>query len=154
MNIQNNNHLILIIMKVKNIIQRNLDLSKEYFFVSSKYISLIDGNGCTCDNCNKLISNIVTIKDNEGKFYNVGSDCADTLQSLQNDYNYFLNKDNFNEGKQLRAKFLKAIKNNLIKSLKINEDYLLFERLDGSQGWQKMYSPEITISYVKDLLTE
>lgn len=52
-------------MKTKNIIQRNLDLTKQYSFVSAKYISLIDGNGCTCDNYNKLykrFTNKITIQ--------------------------------------------------------------------------------------------
>jgi hypothetical protein len=63
-------------------IQRNLDLSKNYSITGSTYISLIDGSGCTCDNCNKLIANMVFIVDENGKNYTVGLDCAKTLTSL------------------------------------------------------------------------
>lgn len=151
-------------MKTKNRIQRNLDLTKQYFFVSAKYISLIDGNGCTCDNCNKLISNIVTIKDNEGKFHNVGSDCADTLQSLKNDVNYFVNRDCFTEGKTIRAKIQRYLKKQdgsrhdvvtfYLWTSKENEVYLVYQNRDGGSGMQKLYFPDITTNYIKDLLTK
>ena len=150
-------------MKTKNIIQRNLDLSKSYFFVSAKYISLIDGGGCTCDNCNKLISNIVTIKDNDNKIYNVGSDCADTLQSLKEDVNYFINRDSFAEGKTTRAKIQRYIKKQdgtrwdviefYLWYSKTNETYLVCKTRDGGSGMQKLYFPDITTQYIKDLLT-
>ena len=151
-------------MKVKNIIQRNLLLTENYTFVSAKYISLIDGSGCTCDNCGKLISNIVTIKDSKNKFYNVGSDCAETLQSLQSDFNYFQNKDCFNEGKQLRAKIQKYIKkqNNSRYDViyfylwynKDNEPYLVCKSREGASSMQKLQYKDITINYIKDLLTQ
>lgn len=150
-------------MKTKNIIQRNLDLSKRYFFVSSKYIPLIDSNGCKCDNCNKLISNIVTIKDKDNNFYNVGSDCADTLQSLKEDLNYFNNRDSFAEGKAVRAKIQRYIKNQngsrwdiidfYLWYSKENETYLVCKNRDGGKGMKKLYFPEITTQYIKDLLT-
>ena len=63
---------------MKNIIQRNLDLTIKYQLIDKKYIPLIDSVGVVCDNCNKLISNIATIKGG-GKVYNIGFDCLDTI---------------------------------------------------------------------------
>lgn len=63
---------------MKTIIQRNLDLSKKYVLTDKKYIPLADGFGCVCDNCNKLIANIATIK-NGTNTYNIGFDCLDTI---------------------------------------------------------------------------
>jgi len=63
---------------MKNIIQRNLDLNIKYVLIDKKYIPLIDSVGMVCDNCNKLISNIATIKGG-GKVYNIGFDCLDTI---------------------------------------------------------------------------
>ena len=151
-------------MTTKKVMQRNLSLTENYTFVSAKYISILDGGGCTCDNCGKLISNIVTIKDGNNNFYNVGSDCAETLQSLQNDFNYFQNKDCFNEGKQIRAKVQKYIKKQngsrfdvvefYLWYSKENEVYLVFKTKDGGSSMQQIYYKDITINYIKDLLTK
>jgi hypothetical protein len=151
-------------MTTKKVMQRNLSLTENYTFVSAKYISILDGGGCTCDNCGKLISNIVTIKDGNNNFYNVGSDCAETLQSLQNDFNYFQNKDCFNEGKQIRAKIQKYIKKQngsrfdvvefYLWYSKENEVYLVFKTKDGGSSMQQIYYKDITINYIKDLLTK
>jgi hypothetical protein len=151
-------------MTTKKVMQRNLSLIENYTFVSAKYISILDGGGCTCDNCGKLISNIVTIKDGNNNFYNVGSDCAETLQSLQNDFNYFQNKDCFNEGKQIRAKIQKYIKKQngsrfdvvefYLWYSKENEVYLVFKTKDGGSSMQQIYYKDITINYIKDLLTK
>lgn len=37
------------------------------------------GDVWACDNCGKLITNIVTVTDSTGKTYMIGTDCADTL---------------------------------------------------------------------------
>lgn len=57
--------------------------SGKYTKISAVYISLIDGMGCTCDNCGRLIANIVTVKHEGGKHYTIGQDCAKTLFSKQ-----------------------------------------------------------------------
>jgi len=63
-------------MKLKNIPSGN------YSKISAVYISLIDGTGCTCDNCGRLIANIVTVKNEDtGRHYTIGQDCAKTLFS-------------------------------------------------------------------------
>ena len=64
---------------MKSIIKRNLDLNVKYNLIDKKYISLIDGNGCICDNCGKLIANIATVKNDNNDTFNIGFDCLETL---------------------------------------------------------------------------
>ena len=64
---------------MKSIIKRNLDLTVKYNLIDKKYISLIDGFGCTCDNCGKLIANIATVKNDNNNTFNIGFDCLETL---------------------------------------------------------------------------
>jgi hypothetical protein len=64
---------------MKAIIKRNLDLNTKYFLIDKKYISLTDGNGCICANCNKLIANIATVKNEDGDVFNIGFDCLETF---------------------------------------------------------------------------
>ena len=53
---------------MKNMIQRKLPLDVLYNLIDKRYISLIDGCGCTCDNCGKLIANIATISNGADLF--------------------------------------------------------------------------------------
>ena len=64
---------------MKKIIKRNLDLTQNYTFIDKKYIPLLDGFGSTCANCNKLIANIATVKNEKNKLFNIGLDCLETL---------------------------------------------------------------------------
>lgn len=57
---------------------KNLPAGK-YTKTGTNYISLIDGNGCTCDNCGRLIANMVYVQHESGKRFNIGQDCAKTL---------------------------------------------------------------------------
>jgi hypothetical protein len=64
---------------MKSIIKRNLNLDIKYNLIDKNYISLIDGNGCTCDNCGKLIANIATVKNENNEIFTIGFDCLETL---------------------------------------------------------------------------
>lgn len=64
---------------MKNIIQRALPLNVNYSVVDKKYIPLLEGGGCTCDNCGKLIANIATVANPDGKRFNIGFDCLETF---------------------------------------------------------------------------
>ncbi|MCB0448428.1 MAG: hypothetical protein KDD03_13155 [Gelidibacter sp.] len=66
-------------MKVKNIVERNLPLNVRYTLIGKNYISLIDGGGTCCANCNKLIANIATVRNEAGKDFNIGLDCLETF---------------------------------------------------------------------------
>ena len=66
-------------MKAKNIVQRLLNLNTTYTFVEKTYIPIIDGGGCICENCNRIISNIAVIKNTDGQQYHIGFDCLETI---------------------------------------------------------------------------
>lgn len=53
----------------------------KYEHIKSVYIPLADGFGCTCDNCGRLIANMVTVQHESGKYYTIGQDCAKTIMS-------------------------------------------------------------------------
>lgn len=103
-------------MKNKKIIQRNLPLNTKYNLVGIKYIPIIEG-GCTCDNCNTPIANIATVKDANGKIYQIGMDCLDTVilnnKLLDNEsYAQYILSDKpaIEKAKQLRNKILRQQK--------------------------------------------
>lgn len=50
-----------------------------YQHVKSTYIPLLEGCGTLCDNCGRLIANIVTVKHESGAAYTIGADCAKTI---------------------------------------------------------------------------
>lgn len=60
-------------MKLKNL------PSGQYTKTGTNYISILDGNGCTCDNCGRLIANMVYVKHESGKSFTIGQDCTKTL---------------------------------------------------------------------------
>jgi len=91
----------------KKIIRRNLPINESYNLIDSYYSSM--DNGCSCENCNKIIANIAVIKNSDGKVFNVGLDCAETLTNLKGLQSALAN---FNEAKALRAKVNKAKKEN------------------------------------------
>ena len=64
---------------MKAIIQRNLPLNQKYIITDKKYIPLIESFGTCCDNCGKLIANIATVKHENGKSFNIGFDCLETI---------------------------------------------------------------------------
>lgn len=99
-------------METKKIIERNLPLNQKYILINTNYISLIDGFGCTCDNCGKLIANIATIKaETTGTTHSVGFDC------LEN----FLINNQLLDGNGVE-KYTQIIKKALPKIKKIRED--------------------------------
>ena len=64
----------------KQVNRYNLPLDHKYTIQSFDYLgSILDGGGTTCQNCNRLIVNTATVKNEEGKTYTVGCDCAETL---------------------------------------------------------------------------
>lgn len=64
--------------QIKSIIQRNLPLDVRYTVIDKKYIPILEGGGCTCDNCGQLIANIATVKSINGT-YKIGFDCLETF---------------------------------------------------------------------------
>lgn len=62
-------------------IVRKLDITKNYIISGVRH--LID-DAETCDNCGKIITNIITLKDDDGNFYNVGTECAKMIDKFMN----------------------------------------------------------------------
>jgi len=71
-------------MKTKQLIERNLPFSDMYVYLGITRGSIESGQVCTCDNCGKLITNMVTVASNtSGKKFTIGTDCAETLASAK-----------------------------------------------------------------------
>lgn len=51
----------------------------KYKLINSSYVSIMDGGGCCCDNCGRVIANIVTVQHESGKRFIIGVDCAETI---------------------------------------------------------------------------
>lgn len=94
---------------MKTIIERKLNLTDCYNLITTKYIALIDGIGCGCDNCGRPIANIATIKaESCGKVYNIGFDCLDTIL-LNNQILRGEDLDNYNACKKSLPKIKKIV---------------------------------------------
>lgn len=65
---------------MKTIIQRKLPLTTFYTLTEKKYIPIEQSAGAyTCDNCGQIIANIATVRNTEGKAFNIGFDCLETM---------------------------------------------------------------------------
>lgn len=90
---------------MKQLIERRLPLNVKYIVTDKKYIPVLDGGGCTCDNCGKLIANIATVKSTNGSF-NIGFDCLETF--LLN--NSLLDGFNLEEYEKVKSMIPKVIR--------------------------------------------
>lgn len=64
---------------MKRIIKRNLSLDQKYVVVDKQYVPILEGGGACCYNCGQLIANIATVKGDDGRMYNIGFDCLETV---------------------------------------------------------------------------
>lgn len=159
--------------KDKSIIQRALPLDVKYELLEVSYIPVIDG-GSSCDNCGKLISNIAHVKSSSGSHYHIGMDCLDTVilnNELLNSESYvkylFSDKPAITKAKSLRAKILKAQKNDVsFKAIvynsnkcfgfsfeqkrKFNTEFSEYEPMGFDYTFNKYYF-DLTMAYIKDL---
>jgi formate dehydrogenase maturation protein FdhE len=121
-------------MKIKQLIERNLKFTNTYVYLGLTRGSIESGKLTSCDNCGKLITNMVQIADNKtGQRYTIGTDCSDTLvkancvaNGVNRDYHldiYTLNQLNkfvceVNKGKVIKDNgFLLSITNDKGKEL-------------------------------------
>ena len=115
---------------MKNIIQRNLSLQVQYHLIDKNYIPLENGSGICCANCNKIIANIATVKDDNGKTYDIGFDCFETLL-INNSLLSTNDIQDYEKAKKMLPKILKfskVIKEVLDHNKSINITGLLFEK--------------------------
>jgi hypothetical protein len=75
-------------MDNKKLIERNLPFTNKYIYMDITRGSIESNQFCTCDNCGKLITNMVHViqKDNNKRF-TIGTDCAETLAKAKCLYN-------------------------------------------------------------------
>lgn len=161
--------------KIKNIIQRALDLKKQYELIEVSYCSIEDGGGQSCENCGKLITNVATIR-SEGRNYQIGLDCLDTILENNNrlisDADYlkyqYSDKPAIQKAKGLRAKVLKYAKKYPLFEAKFREfkdrtgkDCFGFNFSEEGEtgnfkplGWDYTFDPEyktLTLNYIKGI---
>jgi len=64
----------------KKLIERELKFSQKFIYKGITRGSIESGECTSCDNCGKLITNMVQIYDDATcKYYMIGTDCAETL---------------------------------------------------------------------------
>jgi len=74
--------------KQKILIERNLKFDNTYVYLETVRGSIESAQFCTCDNCGKLITNMVKVANKDTKkIYYIGTDCAETLASAKCLYN-------------------------------------------------------------------
>jgi hypothetical protein len=85
----------------------------EYSLMDMWYAgSMMDGNGSSCDNCGKLITNMAEVKDlKSGKQYIVGQDCAETLTGIGKTEEWENRKYTMRQAKRIYDFYLKVKKN-------------------------------------------
>lgn len=128
---------------MKNIIQRNLPLDVKYTILDRKYIPILDGGGCICDNCGKLIANIATVKSENGT-HSIGFDCMETF--LLN--NQLLDGFDVDEHKRVKKMISKIIR--FSKYLKEIMDANPSINITGLRFEQPTFGDWITFYYLKN----
>lgn len=75
-------------MKTKQLIERNLKFDQKYIYLELVRGSIESGQLTCCDNCGKLITNMVKVANKETRQrYTIGTDCAETLAAAKCLYN-------------------------------------------------------------------
>lgn len=118
----------------------NLSHETQYKVISSNYLSLENGGGTSCDNCNKIITTTVLIEDTEGKQFTVGQDCALTLADIGK-----LDENKIKDTVKRCKKFYKELEHNMI--LKRKDAYILF-RVVTTDYFGKPIKPFIYIPFI------
>lgn len=130
---------------MKAIIKRTLPLDVKYIVIDKKYIPLENGMGLCCDNCNKLIANIATIKNEAGNVFNIGFDCLDTI--LLN--NTILSKSDISDYEKVKKMIPKIIRfsKTLKETISLNKSMVL----EGIRFEKQTYASEyFTFWYLFD----
>lgn len=121
-----------------------LPVNVKYQIIDISYKSKDDNNYCVCDNCNKITSNIATIKNKSGNVYNVGMDCASTIQLYQNNEIF-----NIIEAKKIlarRARFTKWVKTHKISALR--QDNMVYMYDYPATQWESNYRYKMPYDYL------
>lgn len=75
-------------MKAKQLIERNLKFNNQYIYLGITRGSIESAQLTCCDNCGKLITNMVQVADRNSRArFTIGTDCAETLSQAKCLYN-------------------------------------------------------------------
>ena len=122
--------------KVKTLIERKLKFDQQYIYLELIRGSIESGQVTTCENCGKLITNMVKLANKQTKhIHYIGTDCAETLSKAKCLYNngnqtdfyidiYVYNRvskfvTELNKGKKYEGDFLITVTNDKGKELNI-----------------------------------
>lgn len=87
-------------------IDGKLRIDQKYNYIDSDYQP---ENVTTCDNCNLVITTLVTLEGEDKKQYIVGSDCAEALQGVDS-LDFWRTQQQMKKVRQLKSYFTKLKK--------------------------------------------
>lgn len=87
-------------------IHGKLKIDQKYNYIDSDYQP---DNATTCDNCNLVITTLVTLEGEDKRQYIVGSDCAEALQGV-NSLEYWQTQQKMKKVRQLKSYLAKLKK--------------------------------------------
>ena len=136
----------------KQLIERNLKFSHKYQYQGITRGSIESCQFTSCDNCGKLITNMVNVIQKEtGKHFTIGTDCADTLIKANCMYNglsgrealdYHMDIYSFNKCSKVATELNKGKKFDIdFVWVKVENDKGKF--IDASLADMKKFYPEL-----------
>jgi len=100
-------------------IDGKLPINQKYNYIDSDYQP---DNATTCDNCNLIITTLVTLEGEDKRQYIVGQDCAEALQGV-NSLDYWQTQQKMKKVRQLKSYFAKLKKADREGNLKIKDGW-------------------------------
>ena len=104
---------------------KNLDITKDYKIVGTRYSK---DDPTTCDNCGKVITNIVVLEDSNGELYNVGTECTKTIHYFTNTFEGSRSLKQAEKVLKDTSKFHNFVKKQLSSFEKNGTCYSLFDK--------------------------
>lgn len=105
-------------------INGKLRIDQKYTFVSSDYLP---ENPTTCENCNLVITTLVTLEGEDNTQYTVGEDCAEALQGTYSSA-YWITQQKMKKTRQLKSYFAKLKKADREGNLEIKNGWYYIKK--------------------------
>jgi len=100
-------------------IDGKLRIDQKYNYIDSDYQP---ENATTCDNCNLVITTLVTLEGEDKKQYIVGTDCAEALQGV-NSWEYWQTQQKMKKVRQLKSYLAKLKKADREGNLEVKDGW-------------------------------
>lgn len=133
----------------KQLIERNLKFSDKYVYLEIVRGSVESAQFTCCDNCGKLITNMVKIvRKEDGKQFTIGTDCTETLAKAKCLYNngqatdYYLDLYSYNKCARLVTEIKKGAKIEKIGLISVGCVTEKGKKLDAYLSDMKKYFPQ------------